>query len=130
MNNILIRKATDSDLPIIEKLIIELIDSVDNREGIDTDITLEDCRNLLSDANSYFLLAEIEGTVIAFINFTLRKTLLHSGSSGLIDELVVTKSYRGKGVGKQLINAATQKCKHLGCSEVEVSTEFANTTAR
>jgi len=34
MNNILIRKATDSDLPIIEKLIIELIDSMDNRSQV------------------------------------------------------------------------------------------------
>ncbi len=34
MNNILIRKATESDLPIIEKLIIELIDSMDNRSQV------------------------------------------------------------------------------------------------
>lgn len=130
MNNILIRKATDSDLPIIEKLIIELIDSMDNREGIATHMALENCRNLLSDANSYFLLAEIEGEVIGFINLTIRKTLLHSGPSGLIDEFIVTRSCRSKGVGKQLIHAATQKCKQLGCCEVEVSTEFTNTNAK
>jgi len=76
------------------------------------------------------LVAEINGAIIGLIHFTIRKTLLHSGPSGLIDELVVTRSYRSRGIGGQLIDAATQKCKQLGCCEVEVSTEFANTNAR
>lgn len=130
MNNILIRKAECSDLPQIEKLVIELIDSMDKTEGIDKNIVFENCQNISGDTNSHILLAEIDGVIIGFINFTIRKTLLHNGHSGIIDELVVTKNYRGKGVGKQLINAVIEKCKHLGCCEVEVSTEFTNTTAR
>jgi predicted N-acetyltransferase YhbS len=111
MNNIRIRKANKSDLPIIEKLMIELIGSMDNKEGIDTHMVLENCRNLLSGVNSYLLVAEMDRTVIGFINFTIRKTNLHSGPSGLIDELVVTRNCRGKGVGKKLIYAAIEKCK-------------------
>jgi len=130
MNNILLRKAMESDLPIIEKLITELIESMDNKEGIDTNTAFENCRNLLSDTNSYLLVGEINGAIIGFIHFAIHKALLHSGPSGLIDEFIVTRSCRSKGVGKQLIDAATQKCKQLGCCEVEVSTEFANTTAR
>lgn len=130
MNNIFIRNAKESDLPIIEKLMIELIESMDNKEGIDIHMVLENCRNLLSDVNSYLLTAETNGGVIGFINFTIRKTLLHCSPSGVIDELVVTRGYRGKGVGKQLVYAAIEQCKQLGCCEVEVSTEFTNTNAR
>lgn len=130
MNNISIRKVKESDLPIIEKLSIELIESMDNKEGIDRNMVVENCRNLLNDVNSYLLVAEMDRTVIGFINFTIRKTLLHSAPSGLIDELVVTRNYRGKGVGKQLIYAAIELCKQLGCCEVEASTEFTNTNAR
>jgi GNAT superfamily N-acetyltransferase len=48
----------------------------------------------------------------------------------LIDELVVAKTYRGRGIGKVLIEAATDKCRELGCCEVEVSTEMTNDKAR
>jgi len=130
MNNIRIREADESDLSMIEKLMIELIYSLYSKEGIDAHRVVENCRTALSDANYYLLIAEMNEAVIGFINFTIRKTLLHSGPSGLIDELVVSKSYRGKGVGKQLIYAAIEKCRQLGCCEVEVSTEFTNTNAR
>jgi hypothetical protein len=33
MNNIPIRKVTESDLPILEKLMTELIESMDNKEA-------------------------------------------------------------------------------------------------
>lgn len=130
MNNIYIRKATEADLPIIEKLMIELIESMNNTEGFDKNMVSENYRNLLNDVNSYILVAETSGTVIGLINFTIRRTLLHPALSGLIDELVVANSYRGKGVGKQLIYAAIEKCKQLGCCEIEVTTEFTNTDAR
>lgn len=130
MNSILIRKAKESDLPTIGKLMAELIEAMDDTKGIDIKLALENCRNLINDANSYLLVAEEGDTVIGFINFTARRTVLHSGLSGQIDELVVTKSYRGKGVGQQLIYAAIEKCKQLGCCEVEVSTEKVNTKSR
>jgi GNAT superfamily N-acetyltransferase len=130
MTNILIREASGSDLPVIERLMAELIESLDGREGLDVYAVFENCRTLLGDANSHLLVAETNSSVIGLINFTIRRTLLHSGFSGLIDELVVTKSYRGKGVGKQLMYTAIEKCKQLGCCEIEVSTEFANTDAR
>jgi GNAT superfamily N-acetyltransferase len=130
MDDILIREARESDLPVIKELMTELIEAVDNEEGFDVHIVSENCRTLLSDVNSHILVAETNGSVIGVINFAVRKTLLHSGPSGLIDELVVSKSHRGKGVGKQLIYAAAEKCKQLGCCELEVSTEFTNTNAR
>ena len=67
--------------------------------------------------------------MVGFINFTVRRTLLHSGPSGLIDELVVTSRYRRRGVAKQLIRASIERCGQLGCCELEVGTELANTNA-
>ena len=130
MNNVFLRKATECDLPAIEKLMMELIESMDSKEDIDTNMVFENSLKLLSEASSHLLVGEMNGAVIGFINFTMRKTLLHSGPSGLIDEVVVTKRYRKRGVGKQLIHAAIEKCKELGCREVEVSTELTNADAR
>ncbi|VVB61659.1 Acetyltransferase YpeA [uncultured archaeon] len=130
MTDILTREAEESDLPIIEKLMTELIEVLDNTEDINIRQVVNNCKNLLKDETSYFLVAEIEGAVIGFINFTIRQTILHQNLSGLIDELVVDKEFRGKGAGNQLLVAAIRKCRRLGCCEVEVSTEKINTKAR
>jgi N-acetylglutamate synthase-like GNAT family acetyltransferase len=130
MIDILTREAEESDLPIIDKLMTELIEVLDNTEDINIRQVVNNCKNLLKDETSYFLVSEIEGTVTGFINFTTRQTILHQDLSGLIDELVVTKEFRGKGVGNQLLLAAIRKCRQLGCREVEVSTEKTNTKAR
>jgi len=130
MSNILIRDAREKDLSAIEQLIAELVETLDDTKGIDIKQALENCQNLLSEPNYHFLVAEIDGVVVGFINFTTRKTALHRSPSGLIDELVLTKNCRRRGIGEQLLSVAIEKCKQLGCYEVEVSTEKVNTKAR
>jgi ribosomal protein S18 acetylase RimI-like enzyme len=130
MTDIIIREARKSDLLTIRKLTLELIEAMGNTEGIDIKLIAENCQNLLSEANSHILVAEIGGVVVGFVNFTTRKTILHRGLSGLIDEIIVAKSYRGKSLGKQLLSSAIEKSRQLGCCEVEVSTEKINVKAR
>ncbi len=130
MKDILIGKATKSDLPVIGKLLAELINAMDDTEGIDIGIDIKTCEQLLKDDNSHFLVAELKTTPVGFINFTVRQTVLHRSPSAMIDELVVTKEYQGKGIGKQLVLAAIDECRQLGYCEVEVSTEKTNVKAR
>jgi ribosomal protein S18 acetylase RimI-like enzyme len=130
MTDIIIREAKKSDLLTIGKLTLELIEAMGNTEGIDVKLIAENCQNLLSEANSHILVAEIGGVVVGLLNFMTRKTILHSGLSGLIDEIIVAKSYRGKGLGKKLLSSAIEKSRQLGCCEVEVSTEKTNIKAR
>jgi len=130
MTDIIIREARESDLLTIRKLTLELIEDMGNTEGIDIKLIAENCQNFLSEANSHILVAEIEGVVAGFLNFTTRKTILHRGLSGLIDEIIVAKSYRSKGLGKQLLSSAIENSRQLGCCEVEVSTEKTNIRAR
>ena len=130
MKDILIREATKSDLPAIGKLLEDLTDAMDSTEGIDNEIALKTCEQLLNNAYSHLLVAALEDTPVGFIHFTVRQTILHRSPSALIDELVVAEEYRGKGVGRQLVQASIEKCRQLGCCEVEVSTEKTNLKAR
>lgn len=130
MTDIIIREANESDLLTIRRLTLELIEAMGDTEGIDIKLIAENCRNFLSEANSYILVAEIGGIIVGFVNLTTRKTILHRGLSGLIDELIVDKSYRGKGVARQLLSSAIEKSRQIGCCEVEVSTEKTNIKAR
>ena len=129
MNGILVRKASEKDLPSIENVIIELIESLDNKVGIEKKAAVINFKEILKDSNSNFFIAEINGTIVGFINFMTRRTLLHPGPSGLIDELVVSQKYQNKGIGKHLIQKAIEKSRQIGCYEIEVSTEYNNKKA-
>lgn len=129
-SDILVRKGRKSDLPAIQRLLAELVDVMDDTECIDIRTALKTCQRLLNDARSHFLVADTKGTPVGFIHFTIRQTVLHRSPSATIDELIVTKEYQGKGVGKQLMLATIEKCKRLRCCEVEVSTEQTNVKAR
>lgn len=48
----------------------------------------------------------------------------------MIDEIAVAESHGGQGIGRQLVLAAMEECRRLGCCELEVSTEKTNAAAR
>jgi len=130
MNDIVIRKPKKSDLPAIRRLLAELINAMDDTECIGMRVAPGVWERLLRDARSHFLVATSGGSPIGLIHFTTRQTVLHRSPSGMIDELIVTAQYQGKGIGKQLVLAAIERCRQLGCCEVEVSTEQTNLRAR
>ena len=130
MNDILIRRAKQSDLPAIKRLLAELINAMDDTECIDMQVAPKIWEHLLRDARSHFLVATTHRTPVGLIHFTIRQTVLHRSPSAMIDELVVTKQYQGNGIGKQLVLATIERCRQLGCCEVEVSTERTNVKAR
>ncbi len=127
--DIIIETVKESDLPAIKRLLLELIDAIENTEGFDIEQSIENCRVLLENLDHYMLVARDNDNILGFVNFTTRRVIMHPNPSGLIDELVVTRTSRGSGIGKKLMLAAIDKCRQLGCSEVEVSTEKSNKNA-
>jgi len=130
MNDTVIRKARKSDLPAVRRLLAELTNAMDDTECVDMQVAPGTWEHLLSDARSNFLVATARETPIGLIHFTIRQTVLHRSPSAMIDELIVTNESQGKGIGKQLVLAAIERCRQLGCCEVEVSTEQTNLKAR
>jgi ribosomal protein S18 acetylase RimI-like enzyme len=122
--------AQEADVPAILDLLYQLLDVVEDTDGMDRAKVSENAGLLMSDPDSHILVAKSGDAVVGLINFTMRRTALHEGPSGLIDELVVAREHRGRGIGKMLVSAAAERCRELGCCEVEVSTEKSNTRAR
>ncbi len=131
MNNpIQINEATAADLPSIEPLIFELFEAMESPPRGGRRHALENCRALMKDPTHHMLVARMGDSVVGLINFMTRRTIAHARPSGLIDELIVSAECRGRGIGKRLISAAAEKCRELGCEELEVTTEKANAGAR
>lgn len=130
LNEIKIDTATEADLPSIRLLLQELIDAMTNTKGFDAEQSIENCRILIKDPAHHMFVARDKNNILGFVNITIRKTIIHPRPSGLIDELIVSRGSRSLGIGKQLILAAINKCRALGCCEVEVSTEKSNIKAR
>jgi len=127
---IIIQPATKTDLPFIKKLLQELLDTVKDIEDFDIEQSVKNLETLIEDPVNFQLVARDKDRLLGYVNFMTRKTIMHPLPSGLIDELVVTKDSRGSGIGQRLILAVIDKCRELGCCEVEVSTEKINTKAR
>ena len=129
-HTISILEATEADLPAMEALLVELINTMDNPQGFNTQRLRGNCNLLIKRADSHLLVAKINAIVVGLINFSLQQTAIAPGMSGLIDELIVSKDYRGQGIGQKLVSAAINKCRQLGCCELGVTTGEVNTKAR
>jgi GNAT superfamily N-acetyltransferase len=125
-----IAAAQEQDLPAIVALIVELSDEIDGPSVADQPMIEKNVKILFHDPAARFLVARSADHVVGFANFTTRRTIIHLSESGLIDELVVSREYRGKGVGKRLVSEVVDKCRELGCCELEVSTMVSNKNAR
>jgi GNAT superfamily N-acetyltransferase len=74
---------------------------------------------------SSVLIAESEGQVVGKLELFIAWKSSH-GKFGLIRRFVVAPGWRGKGVGKELLDAAITKCTQEGCSFVELSVDVTN----
>ena len=68
--------------------------------------------------------------IIGFVSLIFYKSFLHTEGTALINELIVAKSHRNKGVGKNLVQKAIEMAKKRRMDEIEVGTELANTLAQ
>ena len=67
------------------------------------------------------LVAEHEGKVVGCISLHVMKLFHRAGNAGRITSLVVSSENRGKGIGKDLVNAADRYFKSMGCVKTEVT---------
>ncbi|TDW45977.1 GNAT family acetyltransferase [Flavobacterium sp. 270] len=112
-----IRKIQNQDLDFVYKSICEL-----ENETLDFETFKEIFNENISNPNNLYLLAENENESLGFISFHTQKLLHHCGVVGEIQEFFINKNYRGKGIGKQLIEEIIQYSKENNLKSIEVTT--------
>ncbi len=106
--------------------VAELIHGLARIENVTSDVTAEHVRTYQERRDSGILVAELDGRLVGALTYFMRPGLFHGGTWGCIDELIVTASAQGRGVGDALVTAALRRFQASGCREAAVSTEFDN----
>jgi ribosomal protein S18 acetylase RimI-like enzyme len=82
-----------------------------------------------TDPGRFVYVADIDGAVAGFVSGEERTHW--SGEPELyVGELAVSMQYKGRGIGRALIEAVTEHAKHLGLATITLDTGAANTPAR
>jgi ribosomal protein S18 acetylase RimI-like enzyme len=96
-------------------------------ENIDSDVL----RNFLADESlGKAYLVQQEDEVLGYIILTLGYSLEYRGRDAFIDEFYIRPTYRGKGIGTQMLVFAEDACQELGVRSLHLEVDFENSDAQ
>ena len=115
-NKVLIRPATESDIPGIHALVYELAVYEKEPEAVFTtpEEYLEDFRNGLFESH----VAEMEGKIVGMTLFFMMYSSW-KGKMLYLDDFVVNEQYRRFGVGQKLYDAFIEEGRRRSCRLVK-----------
>ncbi len=113
-----IRQAQINDIPFIVQLIQELAEM----EKVSSPLNKTYVEYYLSQPNCYILVAEAGDQSIGLLSYMMKPDLFHGSDTCTISELVVSKGFRGRGVGSALLDHLMRQLISIGCVEISVST--------
>jgi GNAT superfamily N-acetyltransferase len=130
MNDVLIRRATASDVAAIVAMIAD--DQLGaTRESLD-DLTpyLKAFEQIDADPNQLLMVADRNDEVIGTLQLTIIPGLSRRGSTrGLIEAVRVAAPARGSGLGTTLIRWAIEESRSRGCTLVHLTSDKTRTDA-
>ncbi len=114
----IIRKALPADIPAIYKLICEL--AIFEKEPDAVEVTEEELYKygFSDDAFYHCIVAEVSGEVVGIALFYFRFSTW-KGKAVHLEDLIVTQSYRGKGIGQALYDEVLLFSKAEGVRRVQ-----------
>ncbi|MBN2040501.1 MAG: GNAT family N-acetyltransferase [Spirochaetes bacterium] len=124
-----IRKADEKDIPEMVDLLV-LLFSLEADFTINTGNQTKGLEFLLKDKNSHVLVLENENEKI--IGMTTMQILISTsegGRVGLIEDVIISNEYRGKGAGKAIINEIKKLACDLKLTRLQLLADKNNTNA-
>jgi GNAT superfamily N-acetyltransferase len=115
MDKINIRRATKEDIGLVRDLVMEL--AIFEKAPEEVTSSLADyvqegfSDNPLFTANLIYLNDELAGFSLWYYRFSTWK-----GRRFYLEDLYIKEAYRGKGLGKKLINEAIEEAKRMKCT--------------
>ncbi len=123
IDQLLIRKATEADLPEVLKLYGQK--DLDNGDVL----SLEEAKKVFSKFGLYpnysLYVAEIVGKIVGTFELLIMDNLAHKGQpSGVVEDVVVDAEFQSKGIGRQMMEYAIEVCRENGCYKMTLSSNL------
>ena len=134
-----IRKATEADIPQILRLLVQvnMVHHIGRPDIFKGPITKYDeaqlCALLNDETRPVFVCADgdrVLGYVFCALHETAESPMLHGFTTLYVDDLCVDEAARGQGVGRALMEHATDVAKQAGCQSVTLNVWACNEGAR
>ena len=122
---ITVAKADSSSASAIARLMKQLVFETSGGSPVATGYV----RKYLRTSGCHVLLARQSGEVLGMISFSLRPGLYHAARSCVIEDLIVDRGWRNKGIGSRLLAEVIRTARRRKCAEISVTTETTNKAA-
>lgn len=132
MNNISFRAAVMSDLTSIVAM---LVDDELGRQREDASFPLnqkylDSFAAIERDPNQFLAVVQDDGNLVGCLQLTFIPGLSRLGMlRGQIESVRIATTYRGKGLGRKMIEWAILECRNRGCGLIQLTTDKSRTDA-
>lgn len=99
-------------------------------KGETSNLTKKSLGEYLKSESSNLIVADEGGTVVGLLSFHIVLGLSDAKPVAMIDDLIVRKPYRNKGIGTSLMKYALKKLKQSNCEETAVVVNMKNIYAQ
>jgi ribosomal protein S18 acetylase RimI-like enzyme len=122
-----IRKAKSSDIPHLVELLRELF-SIEADFDFNAGLQEQGLFMVLqSPKTRCIMVAEIDKNVVGMCTGQLVVSTAKGGFSGLIEDMVINKKFRGKGLGTSLLEEVEKWCLSSGARRIQLLADKNNT---
>lgn len=119
-----IRKITLGDLDRVFELLSELY-----RNKLKYDKFKEIYKLKLNDVNNYYIVAVIDNKIVGVLTSEINVQLHRERKQCFVEDLIIDKEYRNKGIGKALLQNAVDYAKENDCEVIELTSYIENENA-
>jgi len=127
-DNLTIRLGYSDDIPAMVKLLSELF-AIEDDFTIDADKQFRGLELLLQSPQSVVLVAEIQNNIVGMISLQRMISTAIGEYVGSIEDVVVSESHRGHGIGTKLIEAAIDEAGRKEWGRLALGVDLRNTKA-
>jgi ribosomal protein S18 acetylase RimI-like enzyme len=127
-NNVVIRKAQHHDLIPMAQLLEQLF-TIEDDFTFDLNKQTHGLRLLLKVPTASVFVAKIKNRVVGMITMQSLVSTAMGEHVGLIEDLVVSADYRGKGIGKSLLSTVINESDRRGYTRLSLGADLRNVSA-
>lgn len=120
MNHIEIREIQREDLKAILNLLAQ--PDMDDRPAFNEQEAQAVLMKIQATPNHVVFVAEVAGEIVGTFALCLVQHLAHRGArSAVVEDVVVKSAWQGRGVGKAMMQHATERARAAGCYKIMLS---------